>query len=246
MKQERKRAQNKITTSIVIELDDFPGGPEGFEMVSRYIHNNSADGEITITPSNVSLLHCSAIFLGMSSLSQKTETFLDQETFCHWSFKEVLCCLKSSESMLFRHVESNGLLLEKLVSALCAKIAQSSDPTRVALSSFSSSSSPGSSNKSWWFDDLTVLSPKIVDKIISHSRVYNNHISYDNYNLALTRFSLHYLKVVSTRRRANKYSRAEFVRLVETAVSGVLSSGTYLKFINFSYFTRSKKKKFSP
>ena len=224
-----------------IEIDEFPGGPDGFEMVSRFCHSN---GGINITVTNVSVLYCSAVFLGMTekvsnfNLLQQTETFL--EGIFYWSWKEILACLKSCES-LFPYADSYGLL-EKLIFALLAKIAQNSDLNLITTSSSSSSSSENasrfrfsssgkastpdsfklsSSSKAWWFDDLTILPPKIIEKVIQSLGV---HMS-NNSSLILTKFILHYLKLASHREAYDNTSKGELVGLADIAVQGVISSG---------------------
>lgn len=231
--------------NLCIEIDDFPGGAEGFELVSRFCYNN---GGITTTVSNVSLLYCCAVFLGMTervstrNLLKQTESFL--EGLFYWSWKDVVVCLKSCES-LFSYADSFGLV-EKLVCALLAKIAQNSDLGLVATSSSSSSSpdtpsgfrfSPSSkatsestkfssSSKAWWFDDLAIFPPEIIEKIVHILGAFGTN----NHSLILTRFLLHYLKL-ATHRKVNKRtqgalgSKCEFLGLAETAAHGVVSAG---------------------
>ncbi|XP_068319649.1 BTB/POZ domain-containing protein At3g19850-like [Pyrus communis] len=181
-----------------IEIDDFPGGPDGFELVSRFCYDN---GKIKLTISNVCLLHCSAIFLGMTeklsprNLLQKTSHFL--EGLFEWSFKDVLVCLKSCLSF-FDHADSSGLL-DKLITALLAKIAQNSDVSNLIDTSPSSSSSsetasgfrlsstpesirPSSSSRAWWFDDVALLSPNIIEKLLQILGAYGP----ENNSLILT------------------------------------------------------------
>ncbi|KAF3432564.1 hypothetical protein FNV43_RR27304 [Rhamnella rubrinervis] len=237
IKQERRRTQMR---NSCIEIDEFPGGADGFELVSRFCYNNGAG--ITTTVSNVSLLYCCAVFLGMTervsiqNLLKQTESFL--EGLFYWSWKDIIVCLESCES-IFSHADSYGLV-EKLVCALLAKIAQNSDLALVATSS-SSSSSPGtpsrfrfspsskatsestklnSSSKAWWFDDLANFPPQIIEKIVQSLGAFGT----DNNSLILTRFLLHYLKM-ATHMKANRNSTCEFLGLAETAVHGVISAG---------------------
>lgn len=223
-----------------IEIDDFPGGADGFELVSRFCYNNGAG--ITTTVSNVPLLYCCAVFLGMTervstqNLLKQTESFL--EGLFYWSWKDIIVCLKSCES-IFSYADSYGLV-EKLVCALSAKIAQNSDLGLVATSSSSSSSpdtpsgfrfSPSSkvtsesaklnsSSKAWWFDDLANFPPQIIEKFVQSLGAFGA----DNNSLILTRFLLHYLKM-ATHMKANRSSTCEFMGLAETSVHGVISAG---------------------
>ncbi|KAL6187214.1 hypothetical protein ACLB2K_043329 [Fragaria x ananassa] len=239
IKQERRRAQIKYSG---IEIHDFPGGPDGFELISRFCYSN---GRITITVSNVSLLHCCAVFLGMTekvstnNLLKQTETFL--EGLFDWLWKEILVCLKSCESFL-NYADSSGLV-DKLLCAVLAKITHNSDIGNLIATSSSSSSSPettsgfrvsssfkntpeslkpNSSSRAWWFDDVSILPPKIIEKLIQSLGAYGS----ENNSLILTRFLLHYLKV-SAQRKKSKTSRtsSEFGGLADTAIHGVILVG---------------------
>ncbi|KAJ6987519.1 BTB/POZ domain-containing protein At1g50280 [Populus alba] len=239
----REKRKSQIKNSI-IEIDDFPGGPDGFELVSRFCYNH---GEIKITVSNVALLHFCAVFLGMtenvstSNLLKQTETFLDG--MIYWSWQDTVSCLKSCELFL-TNADSSGLV-EKLIFSLLGKISYNTDIATLAASSSSSSSSsetasrfrfsspskttpestkPGSSSKQWWFDDLIILPPMIIEKVIKNMGAYGT----DNDSLILTKSLLHFLKMAvlqckSGAKRAALYSRSAYAGLADTAVHGVIS-----------------------
>ncbi|KAJ6322454.1 hypothetical protein OIU77_012324 [Salix suchowensis] len=238
---EKRKSRNK---NSIIEIDGFPGGPDGFELVSRFCYNH---GKIKITVSNVALLHFCAVFLGMtesvstSNLLKQTETFLDG--MIYWSWQDTVSCLKSCESF-FTDADSSGLV-EKLIFSLLGKIAQNTDIATLIASSSSSSSSPenesryrfsspakttpestkpGSSSKQWWFDDLIILPPMIIEKLIKNMGAYGT----DNDSLILTKFLLHYLEMAVLQcktgsKRAALYSRPAYAGLADTAVHGVIS-----------------------
>ncbi|KAI3951831.1 hypothetical protein MKW92_031488 [Papaver armeniacum] len=234
--------QTKINNSV-IKIDNFPGGVNGFELISRFCHNH---GKFPITPSNISVLHCSAIYLEMNdqispyNLLQQTETFL--EGLFYWSWSDILISLKSCEPF-FSSAESSGIL-EKLISSLLVKLSQNSDINVTHSSSPSSSySSPdtvttgfrfsssskttpdnsaikpsstsgtSSTSKPWWFDELTILSPQIIEKIIRTMGFWRS----DNNNLVVTKFLLHYLKAA---KNGNGVSG-----IAETVVYGVVLLG---------------------
>ncbi|CAN4123498.1 unnamed protein product [Withania somnifera] len=226
IKEEKRRSQ--IRTSG-IDIDDFPGGAEGFELVSRFCYNN---GCITITVSNVSLLRCCAVSLGMTekvfpcNLLHQTETFL--EGLFNWSWQDILTSLKPCESFFFLAVSCG--LVQRLINSLLAKIAQNSDVSLLFASSSSSSSSPdtrtppSSSNKSaWWFEDMTILSPSIIEQFLKTLGAFGS----ENNNLVLTRFLLHYLKTAAHCKGINNLmiSRTEYTGLADTAVHGVVLMG---------------------
>ncbi|KAL8153759.1 hypothetical protein V2J09_011519 [Rumex salicifolius] len=219
IKKEKKRTS---AVTVGVAIDDFPGGAESFELITRFMYNN---GEISIGVSNVSVLHCSACFLSMSCLLQQTEEFL--EGIFYWTWNEILQSLKSCENF-YSHAESAGLI-DKLICSLLAKIAQNSTDF-ISISndgSFSqqdsSSSSPNSSStpiKAWWFDDLSTLPPKIIVRVIKNLGAFGA----ENNSLLLTRFLLQYLKTVSSR-MSSRYPRGEYSGLAETAVHGVVLMG---------------------
>ncbi|KAE8710101.1 BTB/POZ domain-containing protein [Hibiscus syriacus] len=234
----RKQKRKPQIEDSIIELNDFPGGPDGFEQVSRFCYNH---GRVEITVSNVSLLYCCAFFLGMTekastnNLLKQTEKFF--EGMFYWSWNDIIMSLRSCEPF-FSYADSYGLI-QKLIFALLAKFAQNSDMNFIASSSSSSSpetsfgfrfsstskASPDpaspctKSGKDWWFDELTNLSPKIIEKIIRNLGAYGNQ----NNSFTLTRFLLHYLK--SRPQGSSPSSKSEYSGLADTAVHGVILVG---------------------
>ncbi|XP_073012619.1 BTB/POZ domain-containing protein At3g19850-like [Typha latifolia] len=220
VRQERRRRPVK---DLELKIMDFPGGSDGFETVARFCYKN---GSIVITPSNLSLLHCSAIFLDMSeevytcNLLSQTETFMDG--LFYWTWNDILVALKSCEPFVAT-AESSGLL-EKLISALFSKISANSETPLVATAP-SPSSSSSSLSREWWFDDLTVLAPTVIEKMMRTLGAYGS----DNKNLILTKFLLHYLKVAFHKPGlgANgvlKY-KEEYRGLADTAIHGIVIIG---------------------
>ncbi|BAT98758.1 hypothetical protein VIGAN_10009800 [Vigna angularis var. angularis] len=227
--------------TLSIEINDFPGGSEGFELVLRFCYNH---GKISITVSNVLLLHCCALFLGMteevfsSNLLQQTETFL--QGICYWSWNEIVVSLKNCE--LFHTYADKCGLLENIIGALLAKMDQNFEGNLFTSSSSSSPSSPESNhaktfscstqvtpktvkptlaNKEWWFEDLATLPPKIIEKILQIVGAYKT----DNNNSILTRFLLYYLIKVTQTEEINCSNSVDYAGLAETAVCGVIFAG---------------------
>ncbi|CAK9311411.1 unnamed protein product [Citrullus colocynthis] len=242
IKQQRRARRRTTTTAATvlagssgddfsnsaIEIDDFPGGSNGFELISRFCYNHA---QIEITVSNVALLHCCAVFLGMTedvaagNLIRQTENFLDE--IFYWPWSDLILCLQSCDSF-FTFADSSGLL-QKLICALLAKIAQNSNASLVTPSS-SSSSSPDNasgssrvSTKSWWFDDMSLLPVQIIEKVVQGMGSYGS----SNNSLILTRFLLHYLKTAaqSTVGYGSGRPRGEYGGLADTAVHGVVMVG---------------------
>ncbi|CAM8999081.1 unnamed protein product [Rhodiola kirilowii] len=224
----RSMMSNHLQLGIsALEIDDFPGGSFGFELVARFCYNN---GEIEITLSNVLILYCCAVYLDMTeeyavfNLLRRTELFLDG-MLC-WTLSDVLVCLKSDEAV-FEFADSCGVI-DKLVCTLVGKITQNSDPSFVGHSPSSFSSSPESLAKSsssvakaWWFEDLTVLPPKIIKSL---TKCLGSSGS-DNHSLLLTEFLFHYLKSCK-RGNSTKHLKSDegYGNLAETVAHGVLSA----------------------
>ncbi|KAK4759664.1 hypothetical protein SAY87_022795 [Trapa incisa] len=242
IKQEKRRSQIKNSG---IEVDDFPGGPDGFEMVSRFCYNR---GHFPVTISNVSLLHSCAVFLGMTenvstgNLLHQTEMFL--QGIFDWTWNDIVTSLKSCESFL-TYADETGLVT-KLICALLAKIAQNSDINLIPSSSSSSSSPETTSGfrfsssarttpelmkqgtlaaKCWWFDDLSVLPPLIIEKIVKGLGAFGT----ENNSIVLTRFLLYYLNVACqnhiSRVEPPSPWKADYVGIADTAVYGVMGAG---------------------
>ncbi|XP_057498649.1 BTB/POZ domain-containing protein At3g19850-like [Actinidia eriantha] len=225
--QEKRRSQIK---NFGIQIDDFPGGPFGFEQVSRFCYNN---GSIKITVSNVCLLHCCALFLEMTeqgNLLQQTQIFF--EGMFYWSWNDIITCLKNCETFFAYAQHSSTALVQNLMCSLLAKIAQNSDLIASSPSSSSSSSSsqdtaaktarPKNSSSNWWFHDLTILPPKMIENFVKTIGGYGS----DNNNLVLTRFLLHYLKSSSVinYKKLNSHSKSrDYGGLADTAVHGVMN-----------------------
>ncbi|KAJ4867102.1 BTB/POZ domain-containing protein [Raphanus sativus] len=242
MIKQSKKKRNKKSKSpeiITIEIDGFPGGSDGFELVSRFCYSN---GGISIDVSNVSTLYCCSVFLGMteklcfSNLLLQTESFLEEVFYGSWN--DIVLSLKSCEQV-FLHADSYGLV-DKLIFSALTKISRSSE----AFSSSSLSSSSPSSAKNtpesdkrlasqnvscgrsneWWFDDMSSLSPVIILKLIRIIGAYKTNVK----SLVLTKFLLHYLKTrLQTKSRNIELMRnkLEYSDLADTAVTGVVLAG---------------------
>ncbi|XP_010557566.1 PREDICTED: BTB/POZ domain-containing protein At1g50280 [Tarenaya hassleriana] len=231
-----KKIKNKNILET-LEIQDFPGGSDGFELVSRFCYSN---GRISIDVQNVPMLYCCSVFLGMTekfsplNLLLQTEKFL--EGMFYWSWNEVLVCLKSCEKV-FTYADSYGLV-QKLICVLWAKIAENS-----AFASKSSSSSPETArnmhesvkqsssrsvscrtSKEWWFDDMAILAPQIIGKLITKLCSYKT----SNKSLVLTRFLLQYLKTrlqVKSNSVELMKNKLEYAYLSDIAVQGVILTG---------------------
>ncbi|VAH54245.1 unnamed protein product [Triticum turgidum subsp. durum] len=230
-----------------VELDGFPGGGEGFELVARFCYG---DGRLPpLRPADVPLLHCAAAFLEMTeevragNLLAQAEAFVD-DGLCYWTWPDVLAAVRSCES--FAADASGAGLQEKLLSALFSRIDTGAETPKSNCSTSSTCSSssldtvgsrPSSAAKTtesvkpsclsggreWWFDDVASLSPPTVEKAMKVLGCYGA----DNKNLTLTRFLLHYLRRGATLRKADDSGSGGSVLagLADTAVHGVALAG---------------------
>lgn len=234
-KQENTRGRPLIGIDEM-NMVDFPGEPDGFELVARFCYNN---GRIVMNPSNICVLHCSAVFMEMTeelapcNLISQAETFLDG--LFYWTWDEILTSVKTCEHF-FQNAESSGLL-QRILSSLLDKISANSETsllTNSPIFGYSSSSSPDTSHfgysntpkshdairpsKEWWFDDLTILHPNIITKIMTSLNAYGS----DNKNLILTKFLLHYLNKVA---HSGDQSKQIYSGLADTVIHGVVLMG---------------------
>lgn len=190
-------------------LDNFPGGQNGFDLVSRFCKSN---GRIKISVSNVCLLHCCSIHLGMKNLWKQTEMVL--ENMVYWSWDDLITCLKSCDTFV-DYADSYGVL-EQLVSCLHIhlKLSFKSSHTTTPETGVSSSSDSFNNNNinPWWFDDLVELCPNIINKIIN----FSTNLGFKSNNITLTKFLLHYIKTTKTK-------TSEYSKIADKAVELVLS-----------------------
>ncbi|KVI10645.1 hypothetical protein Ccrd_010951 [Cynara cardunculus var. scolymus] len=91
----------KLSESNEIELpQDFPGGPETFEMISLFIYGSST----LVDPFNVAALRCAAEFLemteeyGSGNLCERFDIYLNQVVLQSW--EDTLIVLQQSRSLV--------------------------------------------------------------------------------------------------------------------------------------------------
>ncbi|XP_044968501.1 BTB/POZ domain-containing protein At1g50280-like [Hordeum vulgare subsp. vulgare] len=242
-REKKAKGRGRKEALVSIELDGFPGGGEGFELVARFCYG---DGRLPpLRPADVPLLHCAAAFLEMTeevragNLLAQAEAFVD-DGLCYWTWADVLAAVKSCESFA---AYASGLQ-EKLLSALFSRTDAGAETPKSNCSSSSTCSSssqetvggrPSSAAKTpesvkpsclsggreWWFDDVASLSPPTLEKAM---KVLGCHGA-DNKNLTLTRFLLHYLRRTATLRKANDSGGSILAGLADTAVHGVALAG---------------------
>lgn len=214
------RLRKDTKNSSRIEFEDFPGGPDGFELVSRFCYSGGETVRITVP--NVSILHCAAAFLEMTekihpfNLFHQTQIFL--EGIWVWSWHEILSALKSCEPF-FDFADSCGLIT-RLMDSLVAKIFQNPDISSSSSSS-SSCSYSSSSSRAWWFEDMTVLPPRTIEKFLGYFGKNEKN------SATLTKFLLHYLKRAAQSKNSGEIPRtpSDYSGIAERAVQGVILRG---------------------
>ncbi|KAH7532991.1 hypothetical protein FEM48_Zijuj04G0082100 [Ziziphus jujuba var. spinosa] len=188
--------------NIKVVFNDFPGGAKSFELMSKFCYNG---GRIEIAPSNISLLHCAAQFMEMKNSVSANRNLLEQteksiEEMSYWTWSELLITLKQCQ-VLLPASDSSGIL-EKCLDSLVGRLSLTTE-----MSPCPSTSSPDSSGfrfscdtksteslktvssrATWWFEDLLVLSPVLVEMLIKSmvSRKFDHNI--------LSRFLFYYHK----------------------------------------------------
>ncbi|KAK8521116.1 hypothetical protein V6N12_005030 [Hibiscus sabdariffa] len=159
---------------------DFPGGAGNFELISRFCYNN---GEIDINPSNISLLYSAAQFMEMNdsvsgncNLLEKTAKAVEE--IGYWTWSNLLVALKHGQDL--QQVATSSGILERCLDSLVGRLVtnneaspcastSSPDSPRFRLSCDTKSvenSKHGFSRAAWWFEDLSVLSPDMIEMLI--------------------------------------------------------------------------------
>lgn len=159
-----------------IALHGFPGGTEAFELVARFCYTGGSG--LAVTAANACALRCAAQFMEMAdapasstkpSLVKMTEKVLEEMP--HWPWQSVVDAVKECQR-LFPLAESTGVF-DRVVGALLSQMAVTGDATPTSSSPESSAfrfscdtkSSSLSMRRTWWFEDLVVLSPGMVERV---------------------------------------------------------------------------------
>ncbi|KAK6919435.1 BTB/POZ domain [Dillenia turbinata] len=171
----------KESRNLKVIFHDFPGGSESFELMARFCYSN---GTVEINFSNISLLHCAAHFMEMDNSVGKTHNLLEQtekslDEVRYWTMSELLVVLNRCQDLL-PNAGSSGIL-ERLLDSLVGRLALTSEPSPCPSTSssdtsvvrFSSDSRSTESLKNsisratWWFEDLSVLNPDLIEMVVN-------------------------------------------------------------------------------
>ncbi|KAK9084953.1 hypothetical protein Sjap_025364 [Stephania japonica] len=194
----------KLGNAKVI-FHDFPGGAESFELMARFCYDNA---KTMLTPSNICVLHCVAQYMEMTkgvgsaqNLVELTEKSLEELGF--WSWSELLAASKQCQEYI-PIAESSGVLkrvLDSLVRRLVSfsdESAATSSPESSALRFSCDTRSTESLKNSfyrvnWWFEELAVLEPVLIEKVI------NTMVCQKLDHVMISKFLFYYHKCKSSR-----------------------------------------------
>ncbi|XAR55427.1 hypothetical protein NMG60_11035494 [Bertholletia excelsa] len=190
------------TKNLNVIFQDFPGGAESFELVTRFCYNK---GKVEINPLNLALLHSAAQFLEMDKYVPGTPNLLEQtekslKDIRYWTWSELLIALKQCQDLL--PIVNSTDILHQCLDSLVGRIVLASE-----TSPCPSSSSPDSTGfrlscdtrstdslkncpfrATWWFEDLVGFCPDLVEMIskLMISRRFDH--------ATISRFLLYYQK----------------------------------------------------
>ncbi|KAJ9564307.1 hypothetical protein OSB04_000273 [Centaurea solstitialis] len=220
----RKLTSNSKEGDRLVEINDIPGGPEGFELAAKFCYG--INFELAIE--NIAMIRCAAEFLEMTedyavgNLIARTEVYLNEVGFR--TLASAVSILQSSESLL--PMAENVKIITRCVDAIAlivTKESQISVSTSVDCSSdgLDSSLSSVKGSVDWWAEDLTVL------KIHTFQRVVLAMISrgFEKYALGpiLTYYAqkrLHDLEILGKNKNKSDPNQENETRVVlETIVS---------------------------
>ncbi|CAL5083343.1 unnamed protein product [Urochloa decumbens] len=170
-----------------VALYAFPGGAEAFELVARFCYADGGGG--AVTAANACVLRCAAEFLDMAAAADATEaapslvsrTEKALEEMPQWPWHAVVDAVKQCQRLL-PLADTTGAF-DAAVSALVSHMAVPPPPAGDATPT--TTSSPESSafrfscdtkssslslrgsciSRTWWFEDLVVLSPGTVERV---------------------------------------------------------------------------------
>lgn len=190
------------TRKLKVIFHDFPGGAESFELMSRFCYNN---GKTQISPYNICLLHCAAQFMEMNNSISGTHSLLEQtdkslKEINYWTWSELLIALKQCQDLL--PDVNSSVILQKCLDSLVGRLALTNEASPCPSTSSPDSSGfrfscdtkstesvkTSSSRATWWYEDLLILSPNLVEMLVKSmvERKFNHVI--------ISRFLFYYHK----------------------------------------------------
>ncbi|XP_024974619.1 BTB/POZ domain-containing protein SR1IP1-like [Cynara cardunculus var. scolymus] len=165
----RKLMSNSREADHLVEINDIPGGPKGFELAAKFSYGINFE----LTFDNIAMVRCVAEFLEMTedyavgNLVARTEAYLNEVGFR--TLAGAVSILQSSESLL--PMAENVKLITRCVDAIALIItteSQSSLSTSIDFSSngLDSSSSSLKGVVDLWAEDLTLLKMHTFQRVL--------------------------------------------------------------------------------
>ncbi|XP_057421357.1 BTB/POZ domain-containing protein DOT3 isoform X2 [Lotus japonicus] len=146
------------SSSKVLKLENFPGGPETFETILKFCYGLHVD----FKPDNIAAIRCASEFLEMTedleegNLISKTEAFLTFVVLSSW--KDTVTVLKSCENL------SPWAENLQIVRRCCDSIAWKASKDAPTIED------AASNQENWWFNDVAAFRIDHFMRIISAIR----------------------------------------------------------------------------
>ncbi|KAL4568651.1 hypothetical protein LXL04_024266 [Taraxacum kok-saghyz] len=213
-----------------VRFQDFPGGPETFEMAAKF----SYAVKIELSSSNVAPLRCASEVLEMTeeycenNLISKTERFLSQTVL--QSLRDSIETLKSCEHLM-PLAESLGIV-KKCIDSIATKVS-AMDPSLFSWPVNEATSSAGgrrmgaatrsTTGGDWWVDELTFVSPPLFNRLIMAMKSQNlNHEIIENCLLLYAKKNIPGINRTSRKPLpSSKSSEIEQKELLETIITNL-------------------------
>ncbi|KAG2315453.1 hypothetical protein Bca4012_066268 [Brassica carinata] len=158
MRKMMRDVKDSSSSSLSIELGDFPGGPLTFELAMKFCYGINLD----ITPSNVVDLRCAAGYLEMTedykedNLISRTESYLDKTAFRNLkkSVQVLISCERQELSETYK-------IPDRCVEAIAM------NACREQLVSDLSEELKGRDCLEWWIEQLSALGIDYYTRVVS-------------------------------------------------------------------------------
>ncbi|CAD5192963.1 unnamed protein product [Musa acuminata subsp. malaccensis] len=206
------------TKPLKVAFTDLPGGAEAFELMTRLCYNNVAT---RMTPRTTCLLHSVAHFMEMTDGGVSSSVNLlkliqkSLEGIPYWSWSEIVRALRQCQDLF--PVASTSGLMDRILESLAGRITAASDVSpavsspessafRFSFDTRSTMSTKNCNHRAWWFEDLVVLNPAMIEKIVRSMVLHKVD------QVLISRFLAHYLKsAASNASSSDKKEAAETI-----------------------------------
>ncbi|KAG8383524.1 hypothetical protein BUALT_Bualt04G0022500 [Buddleja alternifolia] len=148
----------KSNSSYDLKLDNFPGGPEIFEIILKFCYGL----QISVNANNIAALRCASEFLEMTealedgNLITKSEAFFTFVVLSSW--RDSITVLKSCETL--SPWAENLQIVRRCCDTIAWKISRETSVVGEVIN-----------GEKWWFDDMATLRIDYFTRIITVLRV---------------------------------------------------------------------------